>query len=276
MSNNNWYIEEINGVKLIRFTHLSKYSELLHFVTTRVGVVSKGVLSSMNIGFTKEDNPEDVLENRKLLAAALQIPFDSFVFERQTHSDNITVVDLSHKKRGLFSKFDSLQNNDGFIVQEPGVCPVAMHADCTPVILYDPVQKVAAAIHAGWRGTLKLIAQKGVEKMCSEFGTNPVDVLAGIGPSIGPCCYEVGEDVVSEVKKVFKENADDLLLYKGKPKFHFDLWEANRLQLLNAGLKKDNIVICDLCSYDHPELLFSSRYNHSVTGRMGAGVMIRK
>jgi len=276
MSDKNWYIEEINGVKLIRFTHLSKFPELIHFVTTRVGGVSTGVLSSMNIGFTKEDNPESVIENRKILADALHIPFESFIFERQTHSDNITVVDSSHKKRGLYTKLDSLQNNDGFIVQVPDVCPVAMHADCTPVILYDPVCKVAVTIHAGWRGTLKLIAKKGVEKMCSEFGTNPGDVLAGIGPSIGPCCYEVGEEVVNEVRKNFNGNEKELLLNKGKPRFHFDLWEANRLQLLNAGLRNENIAVCDLCSYHHPELLFSSRYSHSVTGRMGAGVMICK
>jgi polyphenol oxidase len=271
-----WFFEDLQGVKLIRFVHLSKYPELIHFVTTRIGGVSKDQSFSMNIGFVYHDNPENVIENRKILAKVLQIPFDSFVFERQIHSDNTIIISKNDKGRGTLLKSDAIQDNDGFIVHEPDVCPVAMHADCTPVILYDPVKKVAAAIHAGWRGTLKLIARKGVEKMVREFGTNPADVLAGIGPSNGPCCYEVGDEVILEVKKVFSEHYFELLLPKVNAKSHFDQWQANKIQLMDAGLIEENIKICDCCVFHHPELFFSSRYNNRVTGRMGAGVMIRK
>jgi len=273
---NTWFFEELQGVKLIRFSHLSKFPELIHFVTTRVGGVSEDNSFSMNIGFVYHDNPENVIENRKILANALQIPFDSFIFERQIHSDNTIIVSKKDKGRGLLLKEDAIQDNDGFIIQLPGICPVALHADCTPVLLYDPVKKVAATIHAGWRSTLKFIARKGVERMCREFGTNPADILAGIGPSNGPCCYEVGDEVIQEVKKVFPQQCYHILLPKVNSKTHFDQWQANKIQLIQAGLEENNIVICDICVFHNPDLFFSSRYNNKVTGRMGAGVMIRK
>jgi len=274
MNNKDWWFEKINGISLIRFSHFEKHSNFKYFVTTRNSGLSTGQVSSFNLGYMDLDSSENVFENRKILAKAMEIPLNSFVFTRQTHSDNIMKVETRDKQSGLYSKENAIEDNDGFIVSETGICPVVMTADCVPVILFDPVNKVAGVFHAGWRGTVKLIVQKGLLKMVNEFGTDPSEVLASVGPSIGPCCYEVGDEVILEVKNVFPENNNELLRCNDNGKSHFDLWKTNKIQLIMAGVKEKNIIICDTCTYHNPDILFSWRYSAGKTGRMAAGVFL--
>lgn len=272
MNKGDWWFEEINGITLIRFRHFEEHPDFRYFVTTRNSGLSSGEMTSFNIGFQEHDLSENVMGNRRSLASAMQADLDSFVFARQTHSDNIKIVGVADKGLGSFSKEDAIPDTDGFIVSEPGIFPVVMTADCVPVILFDPVRKVAGVFHAGWRGTVKLIAQKGLGKMMHVFETNPADVLVSIGPSIGPCCYEVGEDVVEEAKKIFPAELDQILVNKGTSKPHFDLWLANKIQLANKGIREENVIVCNSCTFDHPEHFYSARLTKGKTGRMAAGV----
>lgn len=270
----NWWYEEKQGLKLIKFHHFEKHPNFGYFVTTRISGKSTGNLSSLNLGFQDYDTIENVIENRKLISDSQNIPFNSFVFLRQTHSNNIKIVNESDKAKGLLLKATAIQDTDGYILTQRDICPVVMTADCVPVILFDPIKNIAGIFHAGWRGTLKLIAQKGLNIMKNEFDSNPSDVLVSIGPSNGPCCYEVGPEVIDEVKKVFPNNINELITNKNN-KFYLNLWAANKVQLLQEGIIENNIIICNACTFHNPEIFFSYRYSRGITGRMGSGIYFR-
>lgn len=270
-----WWFEEKNDFKFIKFSHFEKYSNFVYFITTRHSGKSSGQLNSFNLGFQEYDNPENVIANRKSLAEYHNIPFESLIFLRQTHSNNIKIVDSSDKAKGLLSKADAIQDTDGYILSKSSICPVVMTADCVPIILFDPVKKIAGVFHAGWRGTLKLIAQKGLKIMKEDYNSDPLNILVSIGPSIGPCCYEIGNEVVDEVKKIFPDNFNELLIKKKNNKTHLDLWATNKLQLLQEGVNEKNIIICNECTYHNPETFFSYRYAKGITGRMGTGIFFK-
>ena len=151
---------------------------------------------------------------------------------------------------------------------------MVMVADCVPVVLFDPVKRVSAVIHAGWRGTVHRITCNTIREMVECFGCNPADILAGIGPSIGPCCYEVGEDVRKFVEQSFGTTKGYLIQKQDYVKLHFDLWYANRKQLTDHGVKPENIEMSELCTQCHPDIFFSSRASGGVTGRFAAGIYI--
>jgi YfiH family protein len=260
--------------QLLFFKNLTSLGGISHFVTTRNGGVSSGITYSLNMGFVESDSHHNVIENRKSVALALGIPAESLVFCHQTHSTNIRILTGEEKGLGLIPGKEAFINVDALICDIPGICPVAKGADCVPVLLCDPVRKVVATIHAGWRGTVAHICHKTVMKMIREKGSSPSDILAGIGPSNGPCCYEVGEDVATEVRKAFGDN-DLLLRNKGMGKYFFNMWEANRLSLLEAGLNPNNIEIMGRCTSCEPDFFFSSRRDGKLTGRLAAGIMIK-
>jgi YfiH family protein len=270
-----WWFEEKQGIKQIKFSHFEKYPNFTYFITTRISGKSSGPLASLNLGFQEFDSPENVISNRKSLAQSQNIPFESLIFLKQTHSNNIKIVEISDKGKGLLSKDDSIQDTDGYILNQPNICPVVMTADCVPVILFDPVKNIAGVFHSGWRGTLKLIAQKGLKIMASEYGSKPSDILVSIGPSIGPCCYEVGIEVIEEAKKVFKGNSNKIIINKNK-KYYLDLWAANKIQLIQEGIKENNIIVCNACTYHNPDTFFSYRFAQGITGRMGTGIFFKE
>lgn len=269
-----WWFEKKDGLKIIRFSHFEKHPHFVYFITTRSSGKSIGPLASLNLGFQEYDSPENVIDNRRQLAKSTDIPFESFVFLKQTHSNNIKIIEVSDKAKGLLSKENSIQDTDGFILTQTGICPIVMTADCVPLILFDPVKNIAGVFHAGWRGTLKLISQKGL-KLMTEYGSNPSDVLVSIGPSIGPCCYEVGEEVIEDVKKVFPNSFNELIIKKNNNS-HLDLWSANKLQLIHEGVKEHNIIVCNDCTFHNPETYFSYRYTKGITGRMGTGIYFKQ
>lgn len=253
---------------MFRFGNLSKFKEIDHFISDRAGGVSPAPFDKLNIGFNTKDDPKNVLKNREMLAKTNCFDLRSLTTLKQTHSNNIVVLNADIKGRGAVDHDSALPDADALITNSTRAPIMVQVADCVPLLMFDPDKRVVAVVHAGWRGTLLHIAERTVEKMAASFGTDPLNVIAGIGPSIGPCCYEVGHEVV--------DKADDMEPYiyykKGKP--YLDLWEANKAQLMKAGVRSSNIEVAGICTKDNADIYFSSRANNGVTGRFGAVISL--
>lgn len=254
-----------------QFEIFGAYHETRHFITSRIGGKSLGQYAGFNLGFGTDDNAEHVLQNRYLLAETMGTPLDWFVFPRQTHSANIAVVDKSHMGKGAFGRENALPDIDALICNIPNIFIVIQVADCVPVLLLDPENSTIAAIHAGWRGTVKEIVPKTIASMQENFGTKAEKLIAGIGPSIGKCCYNVGDEVhekfsnLKSTQGIFETRNEALFL---------DLWTANKNQLLQSGVLEHNIEIAQLCSQCNADTFFSSRQGKGDTGRFTAGIML--
>lgn len=258
---------------LYKFDLLEHYHEVRHFVTTRDGGFSPEPFNGFNLGFGTDDNPEFVGKNRQALAEATGIPLDWFVFPRQTHSCNIVNIEEAHKGKGVFTRDDAISDTDALITNKKNICLMIQVADCVPVLLLDSANSVIAAIHAGWRGTVKEIVSKTIGKMNSLYSTNPEDIIACIGPSIGQCCYEVGDEVKNSFLNISDAYAEAFIENGKKP--YLDLWKANKLQLLKAGVSENNIEVAGLCTKCNHEKFFSSRHGKGNTGRFAAGIMLQ-
>lgn len=263
----------IAQMKTQQFTNLNEHRGVRHFISTRHAGLSPSPYDSLNIGFRTDDEPRNVLENRRRLAAHTGIPLESFVTGKQVHGTKVAVV--TEDMRGLgASDYDSaLDATDALVTAAPGVCIVVQVADCVPILLYDPIKHAAGAVHAGWRSTVQGIAVKTVETMIDQFGSRPEDIVAGIGPSIGPCCYEVGPEVVVEIAEAFGGSDGLISRRSDSGKAHLDLWAANRRQLLASGLRGSAIEEASCCTRCNSDLFFSARTSR-VTGRFAAGIML--
>lgn len=274
---------------------LSNIAWLVHGFSTRGGGVSRVYEErSLNLGFTKHDSRVSVQRNRLLflrhLGAVSHKQLWPLVTLHQIHSDLIHCVD---------SPPDHQLTGDGLITRAPEILVAVQTADCLPLILVDTKRRAIGAFHAGWRGTLKRIAEKGVGEMRRCFGSDPRHIRAAIGPGIHSCCYEVGTDVREKFESqfayaahLFREVKESdpvrekypLLFLNARPPGHgdlgpkifLDLAEANRRQLIDAGLLPKNIAASELCTACHPDLLFSHRAEKGMTGRMMAAAGIRK
>lgn len=270
------YTETKNpSITVYRFSNLIKHEKINHFISNRKGGLSKPPYQSLNIGFNTADEEEVILQNRKILGESLDIPMFRFTLADQTHSGNVTVVTADMKGRGAQERADSIKDSDGLITNVPGICLVTMMADCVPVILYDPVKGVIGVSHAGWRGIIRKVTKNTVARMKREFGSKPDDIIAGIGPSIGPCCYEIGKDVEEAVKGAFDKTNMLLLKKAKKEKKHLDLWKANMDQLTDSGIPLENIECSEICTSCDSKTYFSSREGIGITGRFAAGIMIK-
>jgi hypothetical protein len=247
----------------------------------------------MNLGFTAADDRETVAENRRLLAQAVTgDPDTPLVTVRQFHSNVVVCAARSDPKR------EQPRKSDGLMTDEPGVLLAIQTADCVPVLVADRKRRVIAAFHAGWRGTVKRIVESGIGRMRLQFGCRPEDLVAAIGPCIGACCYPVGEEVFSSFESqfsyygdLFREVSDTdpvrtkypmLFLTQRAPghsslgpSLHLDLMEANRRQLLAAGLKPRSIQSVGGCTSCQPELFYSHRASRGHAGRMMSVIGIR-
>ncbi len=222
----------------------------------------KGVISFIstksagNIGFHCGDERSKVAANRKALVKAVGFKIDKLVTARQVHGNKVAVVNSR-------SAGKEVRGADALVTKTSGLCVMVRTADCVPLLFYDPVKKVIGAAHAGWRGTSLKIAQKTVQAMV-RLGSKPKDIKVGIGPSIGPCCYEVKKDVAV----IFP-----LYICKGN-RYFVDLKRENKDQLIEAGVPKSNIEVSGICTKDNCKTFFSSRASNGLTGRFGAGIMI--
>lgn len=257
-----------------KFSNLCKYGGLKHFVSTRTGGISVIPFDSLNLGLKVDDELSAVIHNRQVLAKAVGISINNFIIPSQCHGNTIQIVSTSDKGRGIYDKADAICKTDALITSENEICLMIFAADCVPVLFFDVKKKVIAAAHAGWKGTVNNIVQDVVKSMTKNFGSEPNNIMAGIGPSIGPCCYTVGEDVIIKVKNKFGENTDVLIYNEHSHKITFDLWNANKINLINAGILKTNIEISDLCTFCNSDKFFSHRKSGGYTGRFGAGIML--
>jgi polyphenol oxidase len=263
------------GISIFRFQNLSNYSNIEHFISGRKGGYSTGPFAALNTGFHVGDNEEQVLLNRVQLAKALGCDINNFIVANQTHSSNIFIASANSKGKGSRNSTTAIADTDALISNVPGAYICVQMADCVPVLLYDPIKNVVGAVHAGWKGTIGNISEKTVNLMRDTFNCKTEDVIAGIGPCNGPCCYEVGEDVRLQVIKNFQQ-PDKVVLDTKKPgKYIFDQRQANKIQLLEAGIKEENIEIADICTQCHSDEFFSSRAMNGKTGRFMAGIMIK-
>lgn len=247
-----------------RFKQLSGRPDIRHFVSS----------DRKDIGFAEAVDPAVIRRNRMELAQVVGIEVERWVIAHQIHSANVVVVGGEDAGRGALDRESRIPDADALVTDREGICLMVFSADCVPVLLFDSVKKVIAAVHAGWRGTAAQIVVRTVEKMRERYGSCPADIRAGIGPSIGKCCFEVEEGVAAVFRQLFPAAGSIVSAGKVSGKYQVDLWEANRLELLTAGLKAENIEVAGLCTVCHPEQFFSYRRDGSKAGRFGAGIML--
>lgn len=266
-------VNQKNGLIYITFPNINDEDAVCAF-TTRMGGVSRGRYASMNMGFLNGDKRENVLENYRRIFDILGLDHKKAVLSHQTHTDNIRIVTKEDIGKGIVRDRD-YTDIDGLITNVKGVALVTQFADCVPLIFYDPVEKIVATSHAGWRGTVAEIGFKTVEKMAKEFGSDPKNIKAAIGPSIGKCCYEVDDAVANPLKEIKYLNLEKVLFSKTNGKFQLDLREANRQILLKAGVKNENICVSDLCTCCHSEYFHSHRATMGNRGNLAAIVALK-
>jgi YfiH family protein len=269
-------IEKFGLSNILFFANLSKHKGIRHFVSTRTGGFSNSPYNSLNLALHVGDDPDKVLKNRKRLAQAIGIPLDQFTIAKQIHSGTVTVISEAMKGRGSTNQEDAVEATDAMVTDVPGICLIILVADCVPMLFFDPARNVIAAAHAGWRGTLQFIALHTARAMEKDFGCSPHDILVGMGPSIGPCCYEVGPEVIAQAKAVLSSRQEYIRHESKDGKGYLDLQEANRDQLVEAGIRRENIETANQCTSHNAHIFFSYRHQQGETGRFGAGICMVK
>jgi len=235
-----------------------------------MGGVSPEPYDSLNLSFHVPDDPANVLVNREILSQEAGFPLETLVTSQQVGGANVAVVTAGMKGRGSLDDASAIPSTDAMMTNVEGLNLMVLLADCVPVFLYDPEVKVVAIAHAGWRGTVENVTANTLAMMKHAFGCRPSDIVAGIGPSIGPCCYDIGPEVVERVKPMYEDSSDVLGPTAGG-KAYFDLWKANEIQLLRAGVRQANIEVARVCTKCNSELFFSER-KQKPTGRFGAAI----
>ena len=241
-----------------------------HCFTTRLGGVSTGSQSSLNLAIGRGDSPENVRENLRILTIALGMDMEKLVLTRQTHSDIVRVV-TDADCNGPFHR--DYPECDALVTNTPGVALLVFTADCTPLLFHDPVTGAVGAAHAGWRGTVQAIGAKTVEAMVKHFGAKPEDIRAAIGPNIGFCHFETDADVPEAVREAFGSEAEQYIQKKGE-KYFLDLKAINAMVLRRAGVC--HIEVSDACTMCSPDVFWSHRVTGGERGSQGAVIMCRE
>lgn len=241
-----------------------------HCFTTRLGGVSEGIFGSLNLNFSRGDDPEKVVENFRRIGEVLGFGPEDVVNARQIHLD--TVVRVGRENRGNLDVTGASPVCDGLITNEPGMALYVSTADCTPILLYDPVTGAVGAAHAGWRGTASAIAAKTVRSMEREFGSRPEDIRAAIGPNADVCHFETDADVPDAMVEAFGEEVRPFILPRGE-KFYVNLKEINALILRRCGVC--HIEISDQCTMCRPDVFWSHRITRGQRGAQG-GIIVCK
>lgn len=242
-----------------------------HAFTTRLGGVSTGVLASLNIGVHRGDNPENVLENYRILGEAVGFTAAQLVLTRQTHSDIVRTVTRADCGHDLFTR--DIPECDALITNDPGVVLVVFTADCTPILLEDTRTGAVGAIHAGWRGTATAIAAKAVQAMVHTFGSRPEDIHAAIGPNIGSCCFQTDADVPDAMRAAFGTEVEDFIRPDGN-KYYVNLKAINALALSRAGV--NHIEISGDCTACQSARFWSHRITGGARGSQGAVIVCKE
>ncbi|MGE4412934.1 MAG: peptidoglycan editing factor PgeF [Candidatus Caldatribacteriota bacterium] len=265
-----------DNLPLLYFPGLAQYQELLHFITTRHGGYSEKPFHTFNLAAHVGDRPEFVHKNRIKLAQSLGITTQNFIFANQRHGTNVSLIEQRARNEDTSFFTQVFPDSDALVTTCRDICLLIFIADCVPVLLFDRKRKVIALVHAGWRGTVGLICQKTVQLMQSHYGSRAQDIVCAIGPAIGPCCYQVGREVLVRVRESFPDEENLIISRSTGEKAFFDLWQANKIQLLRCGIPQENIKTACLCTCCHSNLFFSNRKEQPHTGRFAAGIMLRK
>lgn len=236
-----------------------KIKNFSHGFTTRNTGRSTGPFRSFNLGHSVNDNLDNVEKNWNIFSDAVKIPRSYWLSMKQVHGNNMVLI----KDKACAKKIKlHPPRADSLISSITDYAPTVKTADCAPILIMCRNPKIAGAIHAGWRGTTKNICKKCVNKIIKTYKISPDSLEAAIGPSIGQCCFEVGKDVASNFLKEFVKEKNG--------KFYVNLWDANKKQLLDCGIKNSNIHISRICTYCNKDLFYSHRRDKGVTGRMAA------
>lgn len=260
-----------NGVKYITFG-IFDAAGLKHGFSTRVGGVSPDRYQRMNLGFNRGDSYDNVIANHKLFAEAVGYDYKRTVLSGQIHETHIAHVTEADAGTGMDGN-GGMKGMDGLITDEEGIPLMTFYADCVPLFFYDPVKKVIAAAHSGWRGTVSRMGAVMVDRLASDNGCRREDILAVIGPSICGKCYEVSSDVAERFAEEFPDDIDNIAKKKSNDKYMLDLWEANRHILTSSGIKAENLEIAGICTFHNPELMISHRKTGGIRGSL-AGVIV--
>ena len=262
-----------DGVEYLTFPELERFPGLVHSFSTRIGGVSPGAYASMNLNFRRGDSDENVLENYRCFCRAAGFDFDGLVASAQDHHTFLRRVGEAERGVG-FTRPRDMESVDGLCTDVPGVALVTSYADCVPLYFFDPRRRAIALAHAGWRGTVARIGEKMVRKMQSEFGSDPASLIAAVGPSIGPCCYEVDAPVRDRVLALSDIRPAEVMTDLHNGKYMLNLWECNRRILAAAGVR--NLSVGEVCTKCHPELFFSHRAMGQARGGMVAMMELKK
>lgn len=260
--------------RMLGYESLSSYSNIFHFVTTRKGGCGAGNYASFNCSPYCGDDPATVAENQKRMLESITPKPSELVIPLQTHETNCLLIDTTYLSASVSEKQKMLNGVDALITAESGCCLCISTADCVPVLVYDKKHRVVGAVHAGWRGTVSYILRKTLFRMKNEYGTSGEDIVACIGPSISLASFEVGE----EVYDAFEANGFSMprisIRNKETGKHHIDLWEANRIQLLDFGVPITQVELANICTYTQHAEFFSARRLGIQSGRILSGIML--
>lgn len=269
-------IKENRGVTFLTYPAFDKLPGFVHGFSTRLGGVSEGIFSEMNLSFQRGDQEEAVRENYRRISEALGISPEQIVCSQQTHTANVRVVTDKDCGNGV-TRPQAFRDVDGMVTNVPGVVLCTMYADCVPLYFIDPVKRCIGLAHAGWAGSVGKIGAVTVQALQNTYGSEPKDLLAAIGPSICQNCYEVSEDVIERVRAAFPEKTCRKLFYrKENGKYQLDLWQTNYEVLLESHLMPAHIFLPNLCTCCNPQFLFSHRASKGKRGNLAAFLGIRR
>lgn len=267
-------IKEENGVPYIVFKNL-ELPGIIHGFSTRLGGVSEGIYSTMNLSFHRGDDMDAVMENHRRLAQAVGYDYRRLVFSDQVHETVIRKITEEDAGKGITRESD-ITETDGLMTNVKDLPLITFYADCVPVFFYDPVKEVVAMNHSGWRGTVKNISLHMVEALNKEYVCEASDLICAVGPSICQNCYEVSEDVAEAFQDAYLPEQYDKMTKKiGNGKYLLDLHRANYYNLTGAGILPDHINVTDICTCCNPDFLFSHRASHGKRGNLGAVIMLK-
>lgn len=263
-------LQTLGDLALLRFDFLTAGTAAQAFFTTRRGGVSAPPYATLNVGFHVGDDPQAVRRNRGRVWEAAGLDPKRAVGANQVHGRHVHRVQAADAGCGAFAGEDAIADTDALVTDEPDLVLTAYYADCVPILLLDPAGRAGGVAHAGWKGTVLHTAGQAVRALQESFGAAPGVCRAVVGPSIGPCCYEVDERVLTQIREAYPEACPQLIRETSPGHAKLNLWEANRQALLQAGLRPENILVSGLCTSCHTDWFFSHRAEAGRTGRMMA------
>lgn len=263
-----------NAVPYLTYKALEDIPFINHAFSTKLGGVSTGEFTSMNLAFNRGDDINNVTENYKIFCNATGFDFNSLVASAQDHNTVVRKVTKENCGIGITKPRD-MQSVDALVTNEPNVTLVTYYADCTPIFFVDRVKKVIALAHAGWRGTVGKICKNVIDTMVTDYCSSTADIICCVGPAISKCCYEIDKTCYDEFVKAGNLDIKRIMTDKGNGKYMADLLETNKQILLSSGIPEKNIIISDICTKCNSELLWSHRATNGHRGTLCAFMCIK-